>query len=889
MPVRIKLPAKARPSASSRSKSASGGGGRKKLRTPRSRFLALLIDIFAMPAVRYGLLAVAGILVVVAVWVGLEYRKYARLTDGKLLSGPFPNSSLLYAAPQIVGVGDPGGPLQFATRLRESGYVEDVRSNPRGWYHIRPAAIEVFPGQGSYSRSEPGVLKFDGGKVSAIISLSDNSPRTQYTMEPRLLSSLFDRNREKRRLVKYDDIPPVLVHAVVSVEDKRFFQHSGFDPIRFVKAALVDIRERRFAQGASTLTQQLARNIWLDARKTYGRKFDELLITIHLERKLTKQKIFEYYANQVDLGRRGSFAIRGFGEAAQAYFGKDLHSLTLSEAATLAGLIQQPSRFNPVRYPERARTRRNIVLRQMLENKYITDAQYREALAADVVTARQGIESADAPYFVDLVNERLANQFGDQDFQESGSRIYTTLDPDLQRDAAESIGVGLKEVNTLLARRAKKGESIPDPQVALICMDPHTGEIKALIGGKNYGVSQLNHAVSKRPSGSIFKPFVYAAALNTGLDGGRPDPWTGASVVKDELRTFYFSGQPYEPADFHKGEMGGDVTLRTAFAKSLNIPAVEVAEAVGYNTVANLAHQAGLADIRATPAMALGAYNVTPLEITTAFSLFANDGVMVKNRLISEIVNRDGGDSWHSQPETQKILDSRINYLVVSLMGEVLRSGTGAGVRARGFSLPAAAKTGSSHDAWFAGFTSRLLCVVWVGLDDYQDLKLNGDKAALPIWAEFMRRAHKHRAYRDVSEFPAPDGVVSSQVDSATGQLATNLCPPKQVVTEYFLVGTQPVAFCPLHQGGATQIAGWDSTGLPSTNLPNLNAPVRSSYPSAATPASGQQDGRWPGGNSPVTAQNPSNPAESAGAPYPKEQKPKEKKGLFDKLKGIFK
>lgn len=840
-------------------------------------FLGLLIHIFAMPVVRYGLLALAGVAVVIAVMVGLEYRKYAELTDKKLVAGPFPNSSLLYAAPQVVGVGDPGAPLQFANRLRESGYLEDARSNAAGWYHIRQSAIEIFPGQRSYSRSEPGVVKFEDGRISSIISLSDNSPRTQYTMEPRLLSSLFDRNREKRRLVKYDDIPPLLVHAVISIEDKRFFQHSGFDPIRIVKAVLVDIRERRTAQGASTLTQQLARNIWLDARKTYGRKFDELLITLHLERKLTKQKIFEYYANQVPLGRRASFAIRGFGEAAQAYFGKDLHSLTLSEAATLAGLIQQPSRFNPVRYPDRARARRNIVLRQMLENQYITNPQYREALEMPISTSRQGIESADAPYFVDLVNERLASEFGDQDFQESGSRIYTTLDPDLQRDAGEAIGVGMKEINTILARRAKKGEPADEPQVAIICMDPHTGEVKALIGGKNYGVSQLNHAVAKRPSGSIFKPFVYAAALNTGLQS-RPDPLTASTVLKDELRTFYYGGQPYEPADFHKGEMGGDVTLVTAFAKSLNIPAVEVAEAVGYGTVADLAHQAGLQEIRATPAMALGAYNVTPIDITTAFTLFANDGVMVKSRMISEIVGRDD-NSWKSKPDTKKILDARVNYLVVSLMQEVLRSGSGAGVRSRGFSLPAAGKTGSSHDAWFAGFTSKLLCVVWVGLDDYQDLKIEGAKAALPIWTDFMRRAHKHRAYRDVSNFVAPEGVVSSQVDSETGQLATSNCPPKQVTTEYFLVGTQPVSFCPLHQSGTTQIAGWDSTTPPITSLPNLNAQP-SSYPSSI----------------PVPGQPPANPvspgvaAQTTPEGKPAENgKPKEKKGLFDKLKGIFK
>lgn len=785
------------------------------------------------------------------------YMKYARLTDEKLAQGPFPNSSLLYAAPRVVGVGDLGTPLQFATKLREAGYVEDGRTNSGGWYHLRPDALEVFPGDHSYPGADAGVLRFADGKISSIISLSDNTERTEYTLAPQLLSSLYDKNREKRRLVKYDDIPPILVKAVISIEDKRFFQHSGFDPIRIIKAVFIDLREHRNAQGASTLTQQLARNLWLDSRKTWTRKFDELLITIHLERKLTKQKIFEYYANQVDLGRRGSFAIRGFGEASEAYFGKDIRQLTLPEAATLAGLIQEPSFRNPVRWPERARNRRNVVLARMLENNYITQAQYDQAVETPMVTAKQGIESADAPYFVDLVNERLADEFQDRDFQDSGSKIYTTLDVDLQRDAAEAVATGMREVDELIAKRHKPGTPMEEPQVALICLDPHTGEIKALIGGRNYGVSQLDHVLAKRPSGSVFKPFVYAAALNTGL-GDHPDPITQSTIFQDAPETFAFNGQNYEPTDYHKGEWLGDVTLRTAFAKSLNVPAVEVAQAAGYGNVADLAHRAGLEDIRATPAMALGAYDVTPLEMAGAFTLFANKGVMVQPRMINRIVDKSAEDLWNSQPETKKILDPRIDFLMVNMMQEVLRSGTGAGVRSRGFTLPAAGKTGTSHDAWFAGFTTKLLCVVWVGLDDYQDIKLEGAKAALPIWTDFMKRAHKHREYRDVTDFEVPDGVVSAQIDPESGQLATSACP--QVVTDYYLLGSQPVQFCPLHQGGSTEIAGWETAAPGQSALPNVAAPS-SSLPPPAGPENTQNQ---------------------------KDKQDPSKRGILDKLKSIF-
>ncbi len=835
MPVRLRFPSKPK-----RARTAS---------TKRRKYPVLKLVLFA------GVAALTVVLIVISSF----YVKYARLTDEKLTQGPFPNSSLLYAAPESVGIGDQGTPLQFAARLRESGYAEDARANATGWYHLRPDAIEVFPGSESHAVSEPGVIRFANGKIASVISLSDNTPRTEYTLEPQVLSSLYDKNREKRRLVRYEDIPPVLLHAVLSIEDKRFFQHSGFDPLRIVKAVFVDVRKRRNAQGASTITQQLARNLWLNNRKTFARKFDELLITIHLERKLTKQKIFEYYANQVDLGRRGSFAIRGFGEAAQAYFGKDIRQLTLPEAATLAGLIQEPSFRNPVRWPDRAKARRNVVLRLMLDNGYIPQSQYEAAIETPVVVAKQGIESADAPYFVDLVNVQLADQFQDRDFQASGSKIYTTLDLDLQRDAGAAVALGMHEVETTLAKHHKKGEPVEDPQVALICLDPHTGEIKALIGGKNYGASQLDHAVAKRPSGSVFKPFVYAAALNTGLSGS-PNPITPSSTFEDEPRTFVYNGQPYEPVDYHHNNWYGTVTVREALAKSLNVPAVEVAEAVGYGTVADLAHQAGLADIRATPAMALGSYDVTPLEIAGAYTTFANNGEMVKPRFISKIVDQSGHNIWSSEVETKKILDPRVDFILVNMMEEVLRSGSGAAVRGRGFALPAAGKTGTSHDAWFAGFTTKLLCIVWVGLDDYQDIKIEGAHAALPVWTEFMKRAHKHRAYRDISEFPIPEGVVSAQIDPLTGQLATSACPDIQ--TDYYLLGTQPIQFCLLHQGGTTQIAGWETPpiGQPATPtaVPALPAVARTqNLPNIDL--QGQQ-----------------------------REKPKKRSGFFDKLKSIF-
>ncbi|HYZ86562.1 MAG TPA: biosynthetic peptidoglycan transglycosylase [Bryobacteraceae bacterium] len=282
------------------------------------------------------------------------YVHFAKITDQKLRAGPFTNTSMLFSAPQLIALGDTLTPEEVATTLRRSGYTE-LRGNRMGWFAIRDHSIEIYPGPDSYFDSEEAKIGFQGGKVTKIVSLRDNTERTQYSIEPELITNLFDKNREKRRLLRYEDIPDRLVKAVIAAEDKRFFSHSGFDPIRILGAAYVDIKEGRNAQGASTLTMQLARQFFLNQDRTWKRKLSEMMITLHLEQKLSKEKIFEYYANQIDLGRRGSFAIRGFGEAAQAYFGKDVRDLTVSECAAIAGLVQSPSGRNPVRSPERAR------------------------------------------------------------------------------------------------------------------------------------------------------------------------------------------------------------------------------------------------------------------------------------------------------------------------------------------------------------------------------------------------------------------------------------------------------------------------------------------------------------------------------------------------------
>ncbi|HET8548867.1 MAG TPA: PBP1A family penicillin-binding protein [Bryobacteraceae bacterium] len=799
------------------------------------------------------------------------YNKYSRLVEEKLSSGPFANTSMVFAGPQVVMVGDQTTSNEIVDYLRDAGYGPKV-NNRMGWYNLRPDGIEIYPGPDSYFDQEEGVIKISKGKVTQIIALRDNTERTQYLLEPQLITNLFDRNREKRRIVEFSDIRPVLVNAIIATEDKRFFKHSGFDPLRILKAAYVDIKQGRNAEGASTLSMQVARGFWLTPEKTWKRKLAETMITLHLEQRLSKKEIFAYYANHIDLGRRGSFAIRGVGEAAQAYFGKDFRDLSLAEAATIAGLIQRPSYTNPVRWPERAKARRNVVLQLMLENGYIDEREYAAAAASPLVIARAGTESTDAPYFVDLVNDWLQDEFADHDFQTNSYRVYTTLDLNLQRDATEAVRLGLAEVEKLMARRRARDPKLPPVQAALVAVDAQTGEIRALIGGRDYGESQLNRALAKRQPGSVFKPFVYAAALNTAVAGGN-QILTPASTILDEPTTFYYDGRPYQPSNFHD-QWHGTVTMRTGLTKSLNIPTVKLAEMTGYRAVVDIARRAGLnMDIRATPAVALGAYEVTPIEIAGAYTMFPNRGVTAMPHWVRMIRAANGQAIFDAQPQHRPVLDPRVNYLMISMMEDVLRTGTGAAVRSRGFTLPAAGKTGTSHDGWFAGFTSRLVCVIWVGFDDNRELGLEGAKSALPIWTEFMKRAHQHRQYRNVREFDAPDGIVSVDIDPATGQLATASCPNARA--EYFVSGTQPIELCRLHGGGGTQVAGWETAPA---------KPVSSPVPGSIAPADG-----------PVRAARATPPVTSieAGAgqqpaPVNGNQKAEPKKGFWGRMKDIF-
>jgi penicillin-binding protein 1B len=814
------------------------------------------------------------------------YFKYKKIVDDRLTKPLFENTAQIYAAPREVRVGQKLTARSVALELSQAGYHENAQSSasPMGTFSLNEGSIAVHPGPQSYHAQDGATINFAEGKVSGLTG--DNGQElAAYELEPVLITGLSeDKDRTKRRLITYDELPHDLVPAVLAIEDRRFFEHSGVNYFRMMEAGLNDLRSGKRQQGGSTLTMQLARGFFLSPEKKLKRKLIEVVITFQLEHRFSKKQIFEMYANQINLGQRGSFSINGFGEAAEAYLGKDVHQLNLPDCALLAGMIQRPNYFSPYRHPDRAIVRRNLVLDSMVETGAITKQQAEAAKATPLKLAPASTDASEAPFFVDLVSDQLHQKLGDTDYNHSGLRIYTSLDPDLQRAATDAVDVGMKLVDDLITRqhtrKAKDGTlttvgTISHPQVALIALNPHTGQVLALVGGRNYGVSQFNHAVAHRPTGSIFKPFVYAAAFNTSLSGaplqGQEGIFTPVSLLHDEQTTFSFDNgnKTYTPRNY-KEEYHGDVTAIYALAHSLNNATISLGEMVGFNNVASLARDAGIKSARATPAVALGAYDATPLEMAGAYTVFANSGVRIDPWMLASVRTPSGDVLNDYTPESKPVLDPRVAFLTTSLMEGVMNFGYGYATRQRGFLAPAAGKTGTSQDAWFAGYTSNLICIVWVGNDDYTDIKLSGAVAAAPIWAEFMKRAVELPQYSDTREFTPPQGVTEVRLDKTTNLIADASCPDSTYMAA-FLDGTAPTDTCD-HTNGDQRNLFQKIFGLGEKRPEPPQPSTRQMVP--LPPTTSQQPAPQP----PNTAQN-----------QPPNQQQKKKKGFFGRVFGAFK
>jgi penicillin-binding protein 1B len=777
------------------------------------------------------LLLIGGAAIALVLLVGFTifeftYFKYRGVVDQRFQQPVFVDTAKIFAAPREVRPGQKMTVNLIANQLREAGYTLEGASpqSQLGTYKLGAQSITMYPGPQSYHAPDSATIHVSGGVVESITD-TRGEELSSYELEPLLITGLSeDSNRTKRRLITYDELPANMVNAVVAIEDRRFFEHNGVDYYRLIGSVLNDLSPRhRYMEGGSTLTMQLAKMFFLTPERTFKRKYLQVVITFQLENRFTKKQIFQMYANEVPLGQRGSFSIDGFGEAAQDYFGKDVQQLTLPECALLAGVIQSPSRLNPFRHQDRAFERRNLVLDTMVETGAITKEQAEDAKREPLHLQPGSMDASEAPYFVDLVHDQLLQKLGDRDFNREGLRIYTSLDPDLQRVATNAVDSAIKvvdaRVDQLHARDRKEGKQYVYPQVALVALNPHTGQVLALVGGRSYGVSQVNHAVAIRPTGSIFKPFVYATAFQTAAEGtmlpGQTKLFSPVTILNDSQNT-YGEGTPYEysPRNF-EGEYYGDITARFALMRSDNNATISLASMVGFDRVAALARDAGIKSAQGTPSMAIGSYGATPLDMAGAYTTFANGGVHLDPWMLASVRTPTGDVITDYTPTSRQVLDPRVAYLTTSMLEAVLQGkGTGAGVRNMGFHAPAAGKTGTDHDAWFAGYTSSLLCIVWVGNDDYTDIKLQGAQAAAPIWAEFMKNAILLPQYSDTNEFSAPEGVQVVTLDQVSNLLADSACPDDY--TAAFLDGTAPTDTCdhpPDHRNILQKIFGIGKSG----------------------------------------------------------------------------
>ena len=774
--------------------------------------------------VRWTALAAAIPTILLCFATGYYYVRFAHLIDARLHGERDTVLPLVLARPLELRRGQSLTDRGLIDRLNDLGYAQRPTVTKPGEFAIGAGAIALIPRAPEFKgrivrvvfQRQPPAPAARGASASRkpppprpadrVLQLEvANRPSERLTLDAPILTSLGG-EREKRRPVALSAIPDRVKQAVLAIEDRRFYDHPGVDPISIIGAFLTNLRGRRaYLSGASTITQQVARNIFLprifpgmtlqEAReKSLRRKLLEAWVSLILTTRATKDAILEMYLNDMTLGQRGSFGIVGVAEASRLFFGKDVSNVTLAEAATIAGVFQSPSALSPFNNPNRCRDRRNLVLEAMVDGGYITREAAERAALEPLVVVQRALE-AEAPYFVDYVGQTLDDQYpGLTTTTDQAVEVHTTLDLHLQRLAQDAVRNGLTTVDQLLSRRKRKGKA----EAALIAVDPATGEILAFVGGRSYNQSQYNRAiVSRRQPGSVFKPFVYLAAFERALAEERTDV-TPASIVVDEPETFEFDDQVWTPENY-EGKYDGPITLRRALAHSRNLATIHVAAQAGYDRVADLWKRLAVGTPpKPYPSIALGVFEATPYEMATAYTLFENGGAVRPLKHIMQITRGSKDVTKKTSSEPRRIASPATTFLVTNMMRSVLNEGTAASARANGFTLDAAGKTGTTNDlrdAWFAGFTPELLTVVWVGFDDNQPIGLSGAQAALPIWTQFMKAA---LAGRPNTPFDVPEGITFREIDADTGKLSTPGCP--KTFNEAFLTGTEPTQVCDLHR-----------------------------------------------------------------------------------------
>jgi penicillin-binding protein 1B len=740
------------------------------------------------------------------------YSHYSKIVDQRLASGYLTSRAGIYAAPRVLRPGQSMSAEQLSLILRRAGYASGDASRVWNGRFIldEDGAVEIRPNNagdeatgGAASAQDFGVVRVQFDRRGQIASLEgDGAPLDSYTLAPEPLTADAAEKTADRAALSYDEIPPALARAILSIEDRRFFEHGPLDLWGIARAAFSwGEEEQDFRQGGSTITQQLVKNTYLTPERTLRRKFHEAALASVIESRMSKRDIFALYCNEIYLGRRGSIAVRGVRQAARVFFGKELGDLTLAESATIAGMIQSPARYAPDRHPDNARARRNAVLAAMLRDGAIKQDEARAAAAEPVVVAPPARADAVAPYFIDYASRFVESSR--PSLTESGRalRVYTTLDLDLQRAAEVSI-------QNQLARLEKVFKGKKRPQAALVALDPRDGRVLAMVGGDSYAESQLNRATDAlRQPGSVFKPVVYAAAIESGIS-----PLT---LSTDAPREFtYDGGAKYRPANYGGAFSMRDVTLRTGLVHSLNVVTVDAAMRAGLTRVASLAERLGLPRPQAYPSLALGTTEATPLEVATAYTAFADGGRVARpNPLLrveaagsanvfegsdtSALVEDGAKSSGANLAGDAQVLKPSTAYMLTDMLAAVVDHGTARAARGAIRGVAVAGKTGTSRDGWFAGFTPNLVCVVWVGFDDGEELNLTGAESALPAWVEFVRRAVELRPELGGQSFERPASIATVEVDPETGLLASDSCPQRERVA--VAPGFVPDHECSLH------------------------------------------------------------------------------------------
>jgi penicillin-binding protein 1A len=599
-----------------------------------------------------------------------------------------------------------------------------------------------------------------------------------------------------RQAVPLSGVSPFFIQAVIATEDHRFWKHHGIDHLRILKAFWVNLFGAGRVEGASTITQQLAKNLFFSFQRTYLRKFRELAVALQIEARYAKSEILEAYVNQIAFG----VGAHGIEQASQVFFGKPALQLSLAEAALLAGLPKSPTRYNPLRHFERARERQKVVLARMAAVGYISSEQAETAFQARVSLRPPGALQPAGSYFLDLALKDLEERYGSEVVHHAGLKVFTTLDPQLQAWAAESVQNGLARLDQVLrVPPAVGGEAGARPQGALVAIEAQSGAVRALVGGRDYAETEFNRALqNNRQPGSGFKPFLYYAALEKG--GMSP-----ATVVVDQKVAIPVPGQPpWSPRNF-SGEHEGPMILKRALAQSVNSVAAQLVGRIGPKPVIDAARRCGIkSPLASVPSVALGTSGVSPLEMAAAFASLATGGIQHEPFWIRRVEDSSGRILEERILSSRRTLDPSIAFQVVDMMRAVVDEGTGATVRQLGFQLPAAGKTGTTdefNDAWFTGFTPTLSVCVWVGFDrgmsmrDAQGRGITGGRGAAPIWAEFMRKATESEPRR---EFAVPADIRFVQVNPVSGQPPLPWGPRGMEVA---LKGSQLKAFLPPADG----------------------------------------------------------------------------------------